>query len=104
MKNYGKLTGHEICNDTVKIRFANGILEITAVTEEIIRIFSDFKKERIVSKAVEGNKCQGVNLSVNTLNDTLEIRTSKLVVRVGENARVDIYDKNEKALCLDYQG
>lgn len=104
MKNYGKLTGHEVCNDTVKIRFTNGILEITAVTEEIIRIFSDFKKERIVSKAVEGNKCQGVNLSVNTLNDTLEIRTSKLVVRVGENARVDIYDKNDKALCLDYQG
>ena len=36
-----------------------------------------------------------MNLSVNTLNDTLEIRTSKLVVRVGENARVDIYDKND---------
>ena len=104
MKHYGMLTGYESCGNCVKVLFEGGTLEITVLTKEIIRIFSAYTEEKIVSKAIEGDKSQEVVFTAEKKDNMVEITTPKYVVRVSENARVDIYDKNGKALCLDYQG
>ena len=60
MKHYGMLTGYESCGNCVKVLFEGGTLEITVLTKEIIRIFSAYTEEKIVSKAIEGDKSQEV--------------------------------------------
>lgn len=104
MNYYGKLTGFERIGNCVKAAFEGGTLEITVLTEKIVRIFSAFTEEKIVSKAIETEKSIEVEFTAEGCDDGVKIQTPELTVIVKDEACVDIFDKNGKALCTDYKG
>ena len=104
MKQFGKLLNYKCDGTKTIVAFEQGELELTAVTEQIIRVFAQLSAERPQSKAIEGNKCKDVAVTAAQKEDHVEIATDKLTVKVYDNAKVDIYDINGQSLCRDYRG
>lgn len=104
MLKSGKIKDYKMENQTVSIAFENGEMEIQVLTEKIVRFFVQMSEERPVSKAVEGEKCRKVQVSVKEENGAAVIATEELTIKVSENAALDIYDKEGRPLCLDYRG
>ena len=103
-KSYGKLLEAEQKGAAAIIRFENGELEITAYTDTIVRVFSDFSGIRRDSFAVEGDKKTDTNVTMEKLADCVTLSTEKLVVKILDEAKVDFYDRQGRALCMDYRG
>lgn len=103
-KLYGKLLEARQEGSAALIRFEDGELEITAYTDSIIRVFSDFSGIRPDSFAVEGNKKTDTSVMMETAADCVTLSTEKLAVKVWDGAKVDFYDRDGRALCLDYRG
>lgn len=101
---YGKVKSSRIQDHTAAISFEKGELEIEILTEKIVRVFAQVSQECPVSKAVEGNKCREVEISLKEEDGIVTVSTTELVIRVSENAVVDIFDKDGQPLCLDYRG
>lgn len=104
MKAFGKLQSCQCAGNVITVTCEQGQLEVTVLTERIIRVFSQLGSERPQSKAIEGNKSKEVPFTVDRKDDCVQIETSELVVKICDDAKVDIYDKNGRALCRDYRG
>lgn len=101
---FGKRRSYTCEEGKVRIRFENGTAEIIPLTEEIIRVYAPLSGKEIRSKAIEGDKAQGVYFKAGEREECLEITTAGLIVRVYDDFKVDFYDKAERLLCADYRG
>lgn len=86
------------------MKYEYGELEITAYTDYIIRVFSDFSGIRPDSFAVEGDKKTDTNVTMEEKDGCVTLSTEKLVVNIQDEAKVDFYDRQGRALCMDYRG
>lgn len=104
MKQYGRRKAYRAAENRISIFFENGDLEIQVVTEQIIRVFSKLSQECPVSKAVEGSKsCEAV-FDIREEEKCICICTSDYIIKVWDEAKVDIYDTQGRPVCLDYRG
>lgn len=101
---FGKIVKTRRAGSTVFVLFEKGELEITAYTDYIIRVFSDCSGERPVSYAIEGDKRTDTSVTMEETDGCVAISTKELTVKVWDEAKVDFYDKQGRALCLDYRG
>ncbi len=101
---FGKRKAYKVEEGIVRIQFASGEGRVTPLTDEIINIFSPIETIEHRSKAVEGNKAEGIAFSVKEKPDYLEIQTKRLTVRVYDEFKVDFYDEKGMLLCADYRG
>ena len=101
---FGKIVKTRKEKNTVFILFEKRDLQITAYTDSIIRVFSDCSGENPVSYAIEGDKKTDTSVSLEEADGCVIISTKELTVKVYDEAKVDFYDKQGKALCLDYRG
>lgn len=104
MNAFGKILSVKREENIVFIQFETGQLEVQILTAEIIRFFSQLEAVRPVSKAVEGEKRQPVDFVWEFKSECVEINTPELHIKVYENGRTDVYDKDGQALCRDYVG
>ncbi|MCF2667466.1 glycoside hydrolase family 31 protein [Faecalicatena contorta] len=104
MKKYGRLKEHKKDGNIIYISFEKGELEIQIITGQIIRVFSRLSEERPVSKAIEGDKVRKVAFAIEEDEKSVQIHLPKLTVQVFDEAKVDIYDKDGKPVCIDYRG
>lgn len=104
MKEYGKRKKYFVEKNVVRIIYENGEMEIQILTDQIIRVFSQLSEERPVSKAVEGDKSCEVPFDVKEDEESIQIICPELTVKVSDESKVDIYDKEGRPLCLDYRG
>lgn len=101
---YGKITGARQNGSAVFVTFENGELEVTAYTDRIIRVFSDCSGVRPESFAIEGDKRTDTPVRMEEMEGYVAISTRELTVKVWDEAVTDFYDKDGKALCMDYRG
>lgn len=102
--SYGKIKKARQEGSTVFITFENGELEVCAYTDLIIRVFSDCSGVRPASFAIEGNKKNDICVKMREEEGTVTISTKELIVKIGDGAKTDFYDKDGSALCMDYRG
>ena len=101
---FGKLTGYEISGQQVLLDFEGRQAAVWAVTPQIINVFCGFESSDHRSQALEGNKEQPVELTVEERTDGLWISAGQVNVRVSDNFYVDFFDRNDEEVCGDYRG
>lgn len=101
--NTNSLEKYAINKNKIKINFVNSSLELTILTPEIIRVFQN-RGEHTNSYAIEGNKAIDTKFKVEKKNDYLEIKTSKLIIKIYHDEKIDVYDAEENPLIIDYRG
>ena len=102
--NLGKRKGYKVFGQKVVIEFEQGRAELWAVTPKIINVFCGLESGTHDSKAIEGEKQQPVELSVEEKQDGLWIGTGAVSVRVSDGFFVDFYDIQGREVCMDYRG
>lgn len=101
--NTNSLETYAINKNKIKINFINSSIELTILTPEIIRVFQN-RGEHTNSYAIEGNKIKETKFKVEKKNDYLEIKTSKLIIKIYHDEKIDVYDAEENPLIIDYRG
>lgn len=104
MKQYGRQKEFRVDGNTIYFSFENGELEIQVVTEQIIRVFSQLSQERPSSKAIGGDKSRAVSFDIKEEEDSVQIYLPDLLVKVFDEAKVDVYDREGNPICIDYRG
>lgn len=123
-RKYGGLTGYELKKQTIELEFEGIKAEVKVLTPQIIQVFcstaelcsaeggakegqggeKSCDKERIPSKAIEGDKTVATPVRVEKKADGLWISTGEVFVRVSDGFFVDFFDKDGKEVCGDYRG
>ena len=104
MNKYGKLINYDINDNDINIRFEKQDVLIKIVKSDIINFFVPLFRNERNSKAVENLKNSTVKFEVVKLNNSLKIKTEKLIVDIFDNFIVNIYDIKGNILCADYKG
>lgn len=102
--NLGKRKGYRVEGQKVILTFEQGEAWIRAVTPEIINVFCGLEGKEQRSQAIEGNKEIPAELSVESGEDGLWIRTGAVSVRVSDGFYVDFFDSKGAEVCMDYRG
>ncbi len=102
--NYGRIKSFNIEGSRVEIAFENAVGYITAVTEEIINVFSPFKPECNHSFAIEGDKSKHVHVIANMVGSYMVISTSKLAIYVYDNFMIKFMQSDGTLICRDFKG
>ena len=98
-----QLRGYAIVDQKITINYQNSSIVLSVITPEIIRVFQDHG-EKGASYAIEGNKTIKTNFTVLDHGDHLELTTAALIVKIYDNEKMDVYDKEGHPLVIDYQG
>lgn len=101
---YGKLLDYKIVDNEIVINFKYRKAIITVINDNMINFFVPCYREERNSKAVETLKISKCRFKVEKSNEYISIHTEKIVVKIYDEFKVDIYDKNMKLLCKDYRG
>lgn len=104
MKQYGRRKAFRSDGNKIYFSFEYGELEIQVVTEQIIRVFSQLSQERPLSKAIEGDKSRAVPFEIKDEGEWVQIDLPDLMIKVFDEAKIDIYDREGKPICIDYRG
>ena len=102
--NFGRIKSFNTEGSRVEINFENAVGYITAVTEDIINVFSPFKPECNHSFAIEGDKSKNVRVIANMVGNYMVISTSKLAVYVYDNFLIRFMKSDGTLICRDYKG
>lgn len=103
-KNYGRFIGYEIQDNVVIVNFEKEKVFIKLINSYIINFFSPIFREERNSKAVENLDNNYYDFRVEDIDDGIQISTDKLIVKIYDEFKVDIYDKDKNMLCADYRG
>ncbi|NTV78840.1 MAG: DUF4968 domain-containing protein, partial [Clostridiales bacterium] len=102
---FGKLLEYQQVNQKVIIQFEKREGSIEFIQDNMIRIFSAFEKKEQISYAVlPGVMEKGQSLEVMRQGQKLILKNTELWIEVSDEFKVDIYDKNQVPICMDYRG
>lgn len=101
---FGKIQDYKINNSVVEIKFTNIDARINIINPSIINFFVPTFENEQKSKAIDNLKIGNSEFSVNKIDEYIEIKTEELKIRVFNEFKVDIYNKENKLICEDYRG
>lgn len=101
---FGKLLEYEVNENDILIKFENKAAAVKVVSNGIINFFVPLFRNERNSKAVENLKVTHSKFKVEKIKNGLQIITEKLIVKIYDEFKTDIYDKEENLLCADYRG
>lgn len=101
---FGKIQEYKIKDNSVEIKFTNTYAKINIINPYIINFFVPIFNNEQKSKAIENLKVANCKFEVNKTIDFIEIKTEGLKVRVYDEFKIDIYNKEDKLICEDYRG
>lgn len=99
----GKLISYEVNDSDITIIFEYGKGCIRVVKEDIIRVLCPLEMQEIPSKAIEGDKRQKTEFTVEMEETVLTLRTPALLVKIYDEFFVDFYTADGSMLCSDYR-
>lgn len=99
---YGKLIQVLETGNTITLQYENQIAKLQVVREDIVRILVE--NEKIVSKAIEGEKEVPTPFSVVQNEETVEVETAKLKIKIGQEFTFDVYKADGTPLWIHYDG
>lgn len=100
----GKMINYKREGNRFLFSFENGegILEI--ISSKIINVFVPMKYKEHNSRSIENLSVKKSNIIEKRFDDRVEIETDDVIVVVNDNFKVDFFDKQRNALCLEYDG
>lgn len=98
---FGKIVSSKQEGNVVTIQFEKRSGRIEVITKDIINVFAAFEGEEHNSFAIEGNKVIPCEIKVTQEKDHILISTDSLTLKVYDDFKVDLYDKNGVLLCED---
>ena len=101
---FGKLLSYEVEENTINVKFEQEKVFVKIVNSYIINFFAPLFREERNSKAVENLKDSHYDFDVENIENGIQISTEKLKVKIYDEFKVDIYDKEGTLLCADYRG
>ena len=102
--NLGKLNEYLVNDSDITICYENGEAYVKVISDKIINFFVPLLRAERQSKAVENLECDECDFEVSTIENGIKITTDELIVKIYDEFKVDIYDKDENVLCEDYRG
>lgn len=103
-KLYGRLLNYEVEENVININFEEKKAVVKIINSYIINFFVPLHREERNSKAVENLKDSHCDFQVENIEGGIQISTEKLITKIYDEFKVDIYDKDGKILCEDYRG
>lgn len=101
---FGKLLDYEVEENVININFEGKKTFVKIINSYIINFFVPLHREERNSKAVENLKDSHCDFQVENIEGGIQISTEKLLVKIYDEFKVDVYDKDGKILCEDYRG
>ncbi|MBO5136688.1 MAG: glycoside hydrolase family 31 protein [Clostridia bacterium] len=100
----GKIKNYEVNDNKIIITMDEGNYNVEIIRDDIIRFNIKFTEKNYISKAIEENPAQDTDFSVEKETDAVVISTDLLTVKVYDECKTDIYDKDGNLICEDYRG
>ena len=100
---FGKIKSYHTNGNIVYINFENTEGRIEIITDNIINIFSPIKYEDHFSRAIEDLKNKRNNYTAQQKDNSIEIATNELIIKVYDNFKVDFYNIDLELICEDYR-
>ncbi|WP_010630529.1 glycoside hydrolase family 31 protein [Sporolactobacillus vineae] len=101
---FGKLKGFQQQGSSVTIRFEQKAATVDIITPGIVRFFVPFTAKQQPSKAIEQLQKTPGSFTVRSGNGEAVIETEKLTVRIGDDFRTTVLDKDGRVLSEDDPG
>ena len=101
---FGKIKGFKVNENIVKVEFENIEAKINIISPIIINFFVPNYRDEQNSKAIENLKIQHCRYEVDRYIDNITIKTDELIIKIYDEFKVDIYNKDGKLICEDYRG
>lgn len=101
---FGKIKDCHIKDNVINIKFENINAKVEIINSYIVNFFVPTLRKKRKSKAIENLKIEKCEFKVENKNLCIEIRTKDLTIKVFDDFKVDIYNKNNKLICEDYRG
>ena len=101
---FGEIKKYTREDNKITIEFENQIVIVEVINDYIINFFSPLCRKERNSKAVENIKYDNCNVSCEYLDGFINIKTSKIDIKIYNDFKVDIYDSEGDILCSDYRG
>lgn len=101
---FGKILDYKISGPKITIRFERQNGEIIVINPRTLHVYADCGTTPILSKAVINEEITKTKIEITRKKDVIMIQTGALEVRVYDEFKIDIYDKEGRALCRDYRG
>lgn len=101
---FGKLLSYKVNKNIIDVKYEGSEVKITIINDNVINFFVPLYRKERNSKAVEKINYKNVDFSIELKNSNLILKTKNLTLEIGDNFKVDIYDKNGNVLCRDYRG
>lgn len=99
----GKIVNFKIKQQDIEIIFENGKGTISVINDGILRVYSELENNKI-SKAIENYEMTETNFTAIMEEDTIVIKTKKVIAKVYDDFFVDFYKADGTTLCKDYRG
>ncbi|MGL4913220.1 MAG: TIM-barrel domain-containing protein, partial [Romboutsia sp.] len=101
---WGKLEKFEVKDNIVEIRFEKILTKVKVINPSIINFFVPNYRDEQNSKAIENLEEIKCEFNVIQNENNVQITTEELTIRIYDEFKVDIYNKNNKLICEDYRG
>ncbi|MBE6024745.1 MAG: DUF4968 domain-containing protein [Cellulosilyticum sp.] len=88
----------------VEFRLEQSLAYIEFITESIVRIMVKSEDNYAISLLDINDSKIPVHIELVKSEDEIVLRTSKLIIKIMSDFKVDIYDKNGLLLCKDFRG
>lgn len=98
-----KRLDYQINDQTVVVRYQQGLLQLTVLTAEIVRVLKNTTVGDY-SYAIEGNKQQATDFSVDEQDQQLILTTAALRIEINDDQLIDVFNDAGQPLVLDYRG
>lgn len=87
----------------VTLNYEDGELELRVLTPEIVRVFEN-RGNASNSYAIAGDKEIKTDFRIEEKDDHAELSTEKLLVKIYDDKKIDVYDEKDHPLIIDYRG
>ena len=101
---FGKLLSYEVDRSNIIIKYEGKEVFVKVIRSSLINFFVPLFREERNSKAVENLKESHCDFDVENIENGIQVLTEKLIVKIYDEFKVDIYDKEGTLLCADYRG
>ena len=104
MNKFGVLNDYSVLDNDIILSYENCEAFVKVINSKVINFFVPMLRAERQSKAVEDLKVEECDFEIEKIENGIKITTEHLIVKIYDEFKVDIYDKDNNILCEDYRG
>ena len=99
---FNKILDYSVQKNNILIKYNNYVANIIFINEDIVRFFINSTNEDY-SFAIDNYPYKNVKFEIYRNNKYLEIKSKKLIIKVFDDFKIDIYDSKGNVIVKDYK-